>query len=81
MFFWRIIVTMYLTSRILYSALFFVLSMILLFVWKPAVAFDEHKRLKPFGVAEGNSVFSMGVITIALAMTSYILFCLMEIIS
>lgn len=68
-------------SRISYSVLVFVLSMILLFLIKPSIAFDKEGKLRKFGVNDrGSTIYSVGVLTICLAVVTYYSFCVIDIV-
>lgn len=67
-------------SRVMYSVLFFVLLILLLFISKPSVMFDEHGNFKPFGIGSEKTLFSFGVFTVVLAIVSFYVFTLLDII-
>ena len=67
--------------RISYSVLVFVLSMILLFLTKPSIAFNNEGKLRKFGVNDkGSTIYSVGVLTTSLAIVTFYLFCVIDII-
>ncbi len=68
-------------SRISYSVLVFILSMILLFLMKPSIAFDNEGKLRKFGVNDrGSTIYSVGVLTSCLAIITFYLFCVIDIV-
>lgn len=67
----------YLNSRIIYSVLFYVLLMVLIFMARPSVMF-ENERLRPFGVGYDKTMFSFGVFSVVLAVLSFYLFCIID---
>lgn len=68
------------SSRIVYSIVFYVLLMILLVVSRPSVIFEVDGRLRPFGVGEDKTLFSMGVFAVVVAILSFYVFCIIDII-
>ena len=67
-------------DRVLYSILFYVLVLILILLVKPSAMFDEKSNLKPFGVGQNKTILSLGVVTVALAIVSYYLFCVIDLV-
>jgi hypothetical protein len=67
-------------SRLVYSILFYGLSMLLLIVSKPDVLFDKDGTPKRFGFGPGKTLFSLGVLTVALAVLSFYTFALIDLI-
>lgn len=70
----------YISSRVVYSIAFFVLLMILLFVSKPTIMFDSKGELRPFGVGYDKTMFSFGVFTVVLAIMSFYMFCIIDMV-
>lgn len=68
------------SSRVIYSLLFYVLLMILVFVSKPAIMFDKNGHIKPFGIGDDKTMFSLGVITSVIAILSFYTFCIIDIV-
>lgn len=68
--------------RVIYSVIFFVLSMILIIVSKPSALFDpETGAPRPFGFAPKDStLFSLGVVMVSAAITSLYLFAFIDLI-
>jgi hypothetical protein len=69
-----------LTNRIVYSVLFFVLSMILVNLLKPTVMFNSDETLKSFGINKNETVFSLGVFTTLSSIVSFYFFCMIDLI-
>lgn len=67
-------------SRVLYSVIFFILLLVLLFISKPSVMFDENGDIKPFGMGTERTLFSFGIFTAVLAIVSFYIFTLLDII-
>lgn len=69
-----------LTSRIIYSLLFYILAVLLIFVSKPTFMFGADGEVKPHGVGEGKTVFSLGVFVVVMAIASFYIFALLDMI-
>lgn len=67
-------------SRIIYSILFFSLLIILIYVSKPSVIFEKDGEFKRFGAGNDKTMFSFGVFTVVLAILSFYLFCIIDMI-
>lgn len=70
----------FLTSRVIYSVLFYTLLISIIFITKPTTAFDTHGLIKPFGIGQGKTVFSFGTIVTTLAIVVFYVFCLIDIL-
>lgn len=84
----------YLSTRIVYAIALYVLIMTLIFVKKPLLLFTEEGDIRPFGFARkdeppshgidrtprGHTIYSLGVLTVALAIISFYFFCVVDII-
>jgi hypothetical protein len=70
----------FVNSRIVYATLFYVLLVILIVLAKPSIIFEKDGSIKPFGVGEDKTMFSLGVFSIVLAIVSYYIFCLVDMI-
>lgn len=69
------------TSRTMYSVIVFIMSMILIFITKPKLAFDKNGTLKKFGINDKSStVYSVGVLSVVLAVLIFYLFCIIDLI-
>ena len=73
--------THFLSSRVIYSILFYVLVSCLLFMTKPVVSFDPVGGIKPFGLGVGKTVFSLGAIVSVLSVVCFYVFCLIDMIT
>lgn len=69
-------------KRIIYSVLFYVLLITLIAISKPSLMFDTKGNIKPFGVSNDGekTMFSFGVFSIVLAIASFYIFCLIDLI-
>lgn len=67
-------------SRIVYSILFYILVMILLIISKPAIMFENNGEFRSFGVGSDKTMFSFGVFSVVLAIVSFYIFCLIDMI-
>lgn len=73
-------------ARVAYSALFFVLVMVLVFVAKPSFVFGAgveggaSSALRPFGVEPGQTLFPLGVLTVVAAVGSFFVFSLVDVV-
>jgi hypothetical protein len=70
----------FITGRIVYAVLFYVLLVILLVLAKPSIMFETDGSIKPFGVGEDKTMFSVGVFSIVLALVSYYVFCIVDMV-
>lgn len=67
-------------GRIVYAVLFYVLLIMLLVLAKPKMMFEPDGSIKRFGVGEDKTLFSVGVFSVVLALVSYYIFCLVDMI-
>lgn len=70
----------YLSSRIFYAIFLYVLLMTLIFLKKPTLLFDEQGEIKSFGLKKEETVYSVGVLTVVLAIVSFYLFCVIDMV-
>lgn len=70
----------FINTRIIYSILFYVLLLILIVISKPSVIFNKDGSIKHFGIGDNKTMFSLGVFTIVLAIISFYIFCLIDMI-
>lgn len=68
------------SSRVIYSLLFYVLLMVLVFVSKPSIMFEKNGDIKAFGIGDDKTMFSLGVITSVIAILSFYTFCVIDIV-
>lgn len=67
-------------QRTIYSNIFFVLILILVYISKPEIMFDENNKLKSFGVGKDKTIISFGVIIVITAIFSFYLFAIIDVI-
>lgn len=71
-------------SRVVWSCTFFLLAFLLIVVSRPSFAFDATgHRLRPFGVNEGiddKTILSLGIVTVLLAIASFYMFTIIDIL-
>jgi hypothetical protein len=67
-------------SRVIYSVMFFVLLLILLYTSKSSIMFEKDGEIKKFGLGSDQTLFSFGIFTIVLAIASFYLFCIIDLI-
>lgn len=70
----------WINTRIVYSVLFYVMTMTLLVISKPKSIFDRDGSMRAFGVGEDKTLFSMGVYTVVLAVMSFYVFCVIDLV-
>ena len=70
----------YINTRIVYSILFYILLIVLIVLTKPSIIFEPNDNLKPFGIGEDKTMFSFGVFTVVLAILSFYVFCLIDLV-
>jgi hypothetical protein len=75
----------FVTGRVVYALLFYVLCVLLIFVSKPSLMFSSDGTIKTFGV--GNSlegqpktVFSFGVAIVVISIMSFYVFALIDVV-
>jgi hypothetical protein len=68
-------------SRVSYSIIVFIMSMILLFITRPKLAFENDGSLKSFGIFQKkDTVYSVGVISVLLSLMIFYFFCMIDLI-
>ena len=67
-------------SRVIYSIVFFILLIILLYMSKSSIMFEQNGELKVFGLGPDKTLFSFGIITTIIAILSFYLFCVIDLI-
>lgn len=70
----------WINTRIVYSVIFYVMLMTLLVIAKPNSIFDRDGCIRPFGVGEDKTLFSMGVYAVVLAVMSFYVFCVIDLV-
>lgn len=66
--------------RVLYSIIFYILLIVLLYLAKPQFIFDANGQIKHFGIGESDTMFSLGVFSVAIAFMSFYIFAVIDII-
>jgi hypothetical protein len=54
--------------------------MTLIFLKKPTLLFDEQGEIKSFGIKKEETIYSVGVLTVVLAIVSFYLFCVIDMV-
>ncbi len=68
-------------SRVSYSIIVFIMSMILLFITKPKLAFEKDGSLKFFGISQKkDTIYSVGVLSVVLSLMIFYFFCMIDLI-
>jgi len=67
-------------QRIVYSCMFYALIILLIFVSKPDLVFDEDGSMKGFGLGPTKTMFSFGVFVVSVAFLSFYIFALIDLI-
>jgi hypothetical protein len=62
-----------------YSCFFFILVIVLLYLSKNPLVFNDNGKLKHFGVYPDCTIFSFGVFSIVLAILSFYVFAVLDI--
>ena len=70
----------YISTRVIYAVLFYILLIILIILAKPSVMFENNGSLKHFGIGEDKTMFSLGVFTVVLAVLSFYVFCMIDLV-
>ncbi len=66
------------SSRILYSIIFYILALILIYMYKPPFIFNSDDTLKSFGLNKNNTIYSFGTFTVVLAIATFYLFAVID---
>ena len=70
----------FVNQRTIYSALFYLLVVGLIFVSKPPLMFDGDGQFKNFGIGTQKTLFSFGVLTVVIALLAYYVFAMIDLI-
>lgn len=70
----------FLSQRVVYSTLFYILVIIMIILSKPSMLFDSDGEVKQFGIGEGKTIFSLGVVVVAFSIVSFYIFAIIDII-
>lgn len=65
-------------KRVIYSILFFIAIMSIIIVTKPKSFYHTDGKLKGFGMYGDDTLFSMGFVTIIVAISVFYLFCIID---
>lgn len=71
----------WITSRVVYSLIFFSVISALIIVFKPPFMYDEEGNPKPFGIGPYKTPFSLGSALLLVAIASSFLFSVISMIS
>ena len=67
------------SQRVIYSIMFYVLVVILIFIAKPSLMFDRQQQFKNFGIGGSEkTLFSFGVLVSIVALVSFYLFAVID---
>ena len=70
----------YINTRIIYAILFYILLIVLIIISRPSIMFETDGSIKSFGIGEEKTMFSLGVFTVVLAVLSFYIFCMIDLI-
>lgn len=70
----------FVNNRVQYSVLAYVLLVSLIVIAKPPVFFDTNGNVKPFGIGEDKTIFSLGVLIVSMSILVFYLFAVIDII-
>jgi hypothetical protein len=54
--------------------------MLLIFVKKPKLMYDDNKQIKKFGTGKNETIYSLGVVSLVIAVIVFYIFCLIDMI-
>lgn len=68
-----------LNTRLIPSVVCFIVGMLIIAYMKPAFLFDSHDgSIKEFGVGQRKTIYSMGVVVVALSVLCFYLFSVID---
>lgn len=70
----------FVNNRVQYSILAYVLLVSLIVVSKPPILFDKNGEVKPFGIGENKTIFSLGVLVVSLSILVFYIFAVIDIV-
>jgi len=70
----------FVNQRVLYSIVFYILVVMLIFVAKPPLMFDSTGQFKDFGIGTHKTLFSFGVLITSVALVSFYIFALIDLV-
>ncbi len=70
----------HINTRVIYAILFYILLIVLIIISRPSIMFESDGSIKQFGIGEEKTMFSLGVFTVILAVVSFYIFCMIDLI-
>ena len=70
----------YLSSRIFYAIFLYILILTLIFLKKPKMFFEDDGEIKQFGLKKEQTIYSVGVFSIVLAIICFYIFCVIDMV-
>ena len=70
----------YLSSRIIYSIILYILLMSLIYVVKPKIIFNDNGSIKSYGMKQNQTMYSLGVVSVIISIVSFYFFCIIDLI-
>lgn len=70
----------FINHRVLYSVAFYILTIMLIFISKPKIIFNQDETIKQFGIGHHKTLFSFGVFTVLLALISFYVFAVIDVL-
>lgn len=67
-------------QRTTFTVSFYVLVVILMILAKPSFMFEEDGRIRQFGVGDGKTIVSLGVIVVVFSIISFYIFACIDVI-
>jgi|AntRauMFilla1563_2_1112583.scaffolds.fasta_scaffold32037_2 hypothetical protein len=68
-------------KRLILSCLFFILFMLLIAIIKPSFIISKDDSIKKFGFEYNETIYSLGVIVVVLAVILFYIFSMIDLIS
>ena len=70
----------YLSGRIFYAIFLYILILTLIFLKKPKMFFEDDGEIKQFGLKKEQTIYSVGVFSIVLAIICFYIFCVIDMV-
>ena len=70
----------FVNQRTIYSGMFYLLIVCLIFVSKPPLMFDRNGEFKNFGIGSQKTLFSFGVLTVVVALFAFYVFAMIDLV-
>ena len=70
----------FVNNRVQYSILAYVLLVSLIVIAKPPIFFDKYGNIKPFGIGDDKTLFSLGVLVVSLSILVFYIFAVIDIV-